>query len=256
MSETQLSVVCKNCGSEVSPYVTECPYCGARIRKRAPKLERRGDSLEAKPDRRQRRAANRKARSRSLPDLAERPVATIAIIAISAVMLLVLTAAGNNFDTYGGLIVPGVNDPWRYVTAPFVYGDVGYWFVAALAIAIFAPGLERRLGSVATGLLLVACGGLGALGAYGIENAGNNFAVISGGNGIALGALAAWFAMRRSEAVTAVDEDFDRIGVAVAALVLLFLPVFDGSANVYAGIIGGAFGGVAGLIAARSRPAG
>jgi len=29
MSETELSVICKNCGSEVSPYVTECPYCGA-----------------------------------------------------------------------------------------------------------------------------------------------------------------------------------------------------------------------------------
>ena len=47
MSETELSVICKNCGSEVSPYVTECPYCGARLRKRAPKLERRGDALEA-----------------------------------------------------------------------------------------------------------------------------------------------------------------------------------------------------------------
>ena len=51
MSETELSVICKNCGSEVSPYVTECPYCGARLRKRAPKLERRGDALEAKPRR-------------------------------------------------------------------------------------------------------------------------------------------------------------------------------------------------------------
>ena len=35
-----LFVVCKNCGSEVSSFVTECPYCGARLRKRAPKLER------------------------------------------------------------------------------------------------------------------------------------------------------------------------------------------------------------------------
>ena len=55
MSETELSVICKNCGSEVSPYVTECPYCGARLRKRAPKLERRGDALEAKLSRRARR---------------------------------------------------------------------------------------------------------------------------------------------------------------------------------------------------------
>ena len=43
MSQPDLFVVCKNCGSEVSPYVTECPYCGQRVRKRAPKLERGGE---------------------------------------------------------------------------------------------------------------------------------------------------------------------------------------------------------------------
>ena len=60
MSETELSVICKNCGSEVSPYVTECPYCGARLRKRAPKLERRGDGFEAKPSKRRRRRFRRR----------------------------------------------------------------------------------------------------------------------------------------------------------------------------------------------------
>ena len=40
--EPDLFVVCKNCGSEVSPYVTECPYCGQRVRKRAPKIDRGG----------------------------------------------------------------------------------------------------------------------------------------------------------------------------------------------------------------------
>jgi ribosomal protein L40E len=35
-----LFVICKNCGAEVSPYITECPYCGNRLRKRAPKLDR------------------------------------------------------------------------------------------------------------------------------------------------------------------------------------------------------------------------
>src|SRR5881398_1661453 len=38
----ELSVVCKSCGAEVSPYITECPYCGARVQKRAPKLDRGG----------------------------------------------------------------------------------------------------------------------------------------------------------------------------------------------------------------------
>src|SRR5579864_4708316 len=42
MSRADLFVVCKNpeCGAEVSPYITECPYCGTRLQKRAPKLDK------------------------------------------------------------------------------------------------------------------------------------------------------------------------------------------------------------------------
>src|SRR5437899_2739330 len=39
-SSADLFVICKQCGSEVSPYITECPYCGHRLRRRAPKLPR------------------------------------------------------------------------------------------------------------------------------------------------------------------------------------------------------------------------
>ena len=76
MSETELSVICKNCGSEVSPYVTECPYCGTRLRKRAPKLERRGDGLEAQAPRRRRRRVPRPGFALA----ADRPYATLAAI--------------------------------------------------------------------------------------------------------------------------------------------------------------------------------
>src|SRR6266567_9149178 len=41
-SGPDLFLVCKSCGAEVSPYITECPYCGTRIQKRAPKLDRGG----------------------------------------------------------------------------------------------------------------------------------------------------------------------------------------------------------------------
>src|SRR5919202_4013428 len=43
-SGPDLYLVCKSCGAEVSPYITECPYCGTRIQKRAPKLDRGGVS--------------------------------------------------------------------------------------------------------------------------------------------------------------------------------------------------------------------
>src|SRR5690349_3813297 len=51
MSHPDLFVVCKNCQAEVSPYITECPYCGTRLRKRAPKIER-PDAPAAKPSKR------------------------------------------------------------------------------------------------------------------------------------------------------------------------------------------------------------
>ncbi|HEX5983422.1 MAG TPA: rhomboid family intramembrane serine protease [Solirubrobacterales bacterium] len=248
MSETELSVICKNCGSEVSPYVTECPYCGTRLRKRAPKLERRGDALEAKPPRKRRRRMSRPGRA-SFGVSLERPYATIAMILASAVLLLILKATGEDLDSYGGLIVPLEGDWWRYLTAPFAYADVGYLFAVALGLAIFGTGIERRLGTLPTLFLLLACGSLGVLAAGAVANAQDDLTVIAGGNGMALGAVAAWFVLRRAEARGDVSEDYDRIGVAVAAAVLLALPLFAESADFFAGLAGGAVGAIAGTLA-------
>jgi membrane associated rhomboid family serine protease len=249
MSETELSVICKNCGSEVSPYVTECPYCGARLRKRAPKLERRGDALEAQRPRRRRRLIPFPKRA-SFAVSADRPYATIGVILASAAMILIQKAGGHSIATYGGLIVPLEGDWWRYLTAPFAYADVGYLFVVAVGLAIFATGVERRLGTPPTAVLLVACGSLGVLGAGAIASGQGDFAVIGGGNGIALGSLAAWFVLRRSEARSAIDQEYDAVGVAVAAVVLVALPIFAPTADFFAGIVGGAVGALAGLAAA------
>jgi membrane associated rhomboid family serine protease len=254
MSETELSVICKNCGSEVSPYVTECPYCGARLRKRAPKLERRGDGLEAKP---RRGPAGRLFRIKLRPRGAaasHRPYATLAAILGSAILLLVEQATGATLVTLGGLTVPLQGEWWRFFTAPFVYVDVGYLFVVAIALAIFGVAVERRLGSGPTAVLLLACGSLGMLAASGIAGAQGDVVVIAGGNGMALGAVAAWFAIRRAEAHHAIDQDYDRIGAAVAAAVLLALPIFDSTADVFAGLVGGVVGGLAGLAASVVRP--
>ncbi len=258
MSETELSVICKNCGSEVSPYVTECPYCGARLRKRAPKLERKGDQFEAqRPKRRRRRLRiprpSRSGGPRRSVSFARsdtfRPYATLTVIFGSAILLLIQKATGNSLSTYGGLIVPIGDEWWRYLTAPFAYVDVGYLFVVAVGLAIFATGVERRLGSAPTALLLLACGALGVLAAGGIAGAKGDITVIAGGNGMALGAVAAWFAIRRSESHGAIDEEYDVIGVAVAAAVLIALPLFAPTANFFACLVGGAVGGLAGLAA-------
>ena len=244
MSETELSVICKNCGSEVSPYVTECPYCGARLRKRAPKLERRGDALEAQRPRRRPRLRRRR---RSEASGARRPYATLAVILGSALLLLVQKATGDSLSTFGGLLIPVEGEWWRFLTAPFAYVDVGYLFVVAVGLAIFSVGVERRLGSGPTAVLLVACGALGMLAAGGVAGAQGEITVIGGGNGMALGAIAAWFAIRRAEAHGAIDEEYDLIGVAVAAVVLIALPLFAPTADFIACLVGGAVGGLAGL---------
>jgi membrane associated rhomboid family serine protease len=252
MSETELSVICKNCGSEVSPYVTECPYCGARLRKRAPQLERTGDGLEAKP---RRGPAGRLFRVR-IPRravAAHRPYATLGAIFGSAALLLIQQASGETAATLGGLTVPVEGEWWRFLTAPFVYAAVGYLFVVAVGLAIFATAVERRLGSIATGVLLLACGSLGMVAASAVASAQGEIVVIAGGNGMALGAVAAWFAIRRSEAHHQIDQEYDSIGVAVAAAVLLALPIFESTADVFAGLAGGAVGALAGLAAAALR---
>jgi membrane associated rhomboid family serine protease len=253
VSAPELSVVCKSCGSEVSPYVTECPYCGARLRKRAPKLELRGDGLEAKRRRRARRVRFGRGRLEALDGV--RPWATIVLIAASCAVVLTQRATDKLLQDLGAIAAPVGSDWWRYLTAPFAYLDIGYLFVIALALVIFAPGIERRLGSISTGILLVACGALGMLAADGIETATDDLLFAAGGNGVALGAIAAWFALRRAEARAAIDEEYDQIGVAVAAIAILALPLFDDAANIYAGIVGGIVGGLGGMAAARMRPA-
>jgi membrane associated rhomboid family serine protease len=271
VSSPELSVVCKSCGSEVSPYVTECPYCGARLRKRAPKLQRQGEGLET------RRGRWRRPRLGRSPLAAlgmARPYATIAVIFGAAVMSIVQRATGDALYQLGGIAAPVGSDWWRFLTAPFVYANIGFLFVVSVELVLFGPGLERRLGTVATLILFIACGALGMVAANAINPVNGAFTQqihirpdlvgnlpfpvpygISGGNGIALGALGAWFALRYSESRNAIDQDLDWIGVAVCAAVLLLLPAVVVEASVWAGLAGGLVGVAAGFAAAALRPA-
>jgi membrane associated rhomboid family serine protease len=170
--------------------------------------------------------------------------------------MLIQKASGGEIFSFGGVVTPFHDEWWRFFTAPFAYVNVGYLFVVGLGLAIFAPGVERRLGSVPTAALLLACGALGMLAASGVANAQDDFTVIAGGNGMALGAVAAWFAIRRAEARGAIAEEYDVIGLTVAAAVLIALPLFVSTADVVAGLVGGLVGGLAGLLAAAVRPSG
>ena len=255
MAETELSVVCKNCGSEVSPYVTECPYCGTRLRKRAPKLERRGDELSAQESRacrRRRKRRERKERKRrergGLSLAAERAYVTIGMILAPARAPRRRAGRRHSHGPGARRRPPGFADTWwRYLAAPFVYDNAGYLFAIGVAIALFVPGLERRLGTVPTALLLVACGSLGMLAAPGLDSAfGDGFTIAGGGNGIALGALAAWFVFRRADARADPTEELDMIPIVVVGGGAAPPAAGDDYANQWAGIAGGLVGLAAG----------
>jgi membrane associated rhomboid family serine protease len=254
----ELSVVCKSCGSEVSPYVTGCPYCGTRLRKRAPKLERVGDEVrvrEGRRDRRRRRLAERRSRLAErrvlAEDLTARPLVTIFALAVPAIAVIVVRASNLTTVDLGAIVGPVGDEWWRYLAAPFVYDDLGYLFACGLAIAIFLPPIERRVGSVATLLLVLGTGALGMLAANGLDTSfGDGVVLASGGNGIALGAVAAYAVMRDTERRADPTDEYDRIAVAVAAIVLLLLPVVEDYASVWAGLVGGLVGAACGLAAA------
>lgn len=250
-------MVCRSCGAEVSPYVTECPYCGTRIRKRAPKLERHGDELTAKESRRTRRARRRRELAveragRALAS-AERPYATLVAILAPAVLYVLVRADVVSALDAGAIAGDPGPDAWRYAAAPWVYDSAGYLFVVGVALALFASGLERRLGAPAVGILLVACGSLGMLAAGAVDDALGESLVAAGGNGVALGALGAWAVLRRAEVAGTGGDDTDWIGIATIAAVLLVLPVADDLASPVAGAVGGIVGSAAGLAASRAQ---
>jgi membrane associated rhomboid family serine protease len=235
--------------------VTECPYCGTRLRKRAPKLERRGDELTPRQSRRTRR---RMARAQRTERLGERPYAILFALLAPAILLLVRTASAElTIFNVGAIAGPVGDEWWRYLTAPFVYPDTAYLFVCAAGIAIFGFPVERRLGTVPTLIMIIACGSLGMLAADGIETAfassNNDILLAAGGNGIALGLLAAWAVMRAGEVRAAPDEDVEVIGAAVAAAVLILLPLVEDYASVFAGLAGGVVGALCGLVADFAR---
>ena len=262
MNAPELSVVCRECGEEVSPYVTECPYCGARLRKRAPKLERHGDELQPHESRRARKRRERAERRSRIADRraalgeGDRPYGVIVGILAPAILVIVQRAADLPVTDLGAIVGPVGDEWWRYLAAPFVYPDVPYLFVCALGIAIFGSAVERRLGTVATLVLMVACGGLGMLAADGIETAlagEGNILLAAGGNGVALGMLATWAVLKASELRANPDEEVEVIGAAVCAAVLIMLPLVEDFANIFAGLAGALVGALCGYAASLTR---
>jgi membrane associated rhomboid family serine protease len=245
-SGPDLFVVCKSCGSEVSPYITECPYCGTRLRKRAPKLERGGVPKAEKAKRTRPRLG--RLRPGEIPGIRgdRRPYVTIVLVL--AAVIVTLGARAGVWDV-SRLILGGPLDGeyWRTVTTLFVYTKTGYEVAALGAIFLFGWLLERRHGSWAP-LLVFFAGGLAGTWLVVALDPG---ALALGGNGPALALLAAWtvrdvLGRRRGR-----EDDADLLGVLAIATLLVLLPVAAAEAHPLAGLGGGLVGLALGVLLAR-----
>lgn len=253
-------MVCKQCGSEVSPYITECPYCGHRLRRRAPDLPRGKDAASA--GRRSRRLhlphfgkarrssdgsvlapprARRAGRGTSLR-IDSRPYATIALVALGCVGWVLLHGG---YVDIGKLMIIGPldGDWWKLLSTQFVYLNGLYAFVTLLAVAIFGWLLERRRGPAVALVVFLGAGVTGAL----VASAVYAEPLVSGGNGAALGLLAAWAVPDLIDARAGNYYEGDLLGVAAIAALLLAMPYARPEASWPAGVTGAVVGLVLGF---------
>lgn len=243
-SGADLFVVCKTCGSEVSPYITECPYCGSRLRKRAPKLDKEGQPRERRGRRRTPKPALSPLKPGEMPGirLEQRPWATLSLIAASLGLSL---AVQTTWVSQPDLAVAGPVDGewWRLVTASFVNVNTGYTLVALLSVGLFGWLLERRHGHWAPVLVFLAAGAAG----MGLTVALEDFPLAAGGNAGALGLLCAWAVPDLLARRRGAETDSDLLGVVVIAAVLALIPYAAPAASWLAGLGGVLAGLVLGL---------
>ena len=246
-SGPDLYLVCKSCGAEVSPYITECPYCGTRIQKRAPKLDRGG--VPKAPKRARSRPQLPRLRPGEIPGIRadHRPWAVWLLVLASVVITIGIKSRLLSLADFG--YSGGLADPWRSLTTLFAYEATGYELVAVGTIALFGWLLERRHGWWAPLLVFLLAGAGGAYVA--IEVAGEGLAL--GANGAALGMLAAWTMRDVLGRRKGFEDDSDLLGVLAIAAVLVLLPLATDDASGVAGVVGGVIGILLGLLLARLR---
>jgi membrane associated rhomboid family serine protease len=244
-----LFVICKSCGSEVSPYITECPYCGNRLRKRAPKLDRDQRPAPAK-QRRQAPPLLSRLRPGEMPGIRadHRPYATIALVVAGLVgCLLWRTNLGDHTSDLIVIGKPGAQW-WKVFTSAFIYDNTGYAFLSLGAIGLFGWLLERRHGPLVPIGLFV----LGGVGGVAATAAIDSFPFVLGASGGALALICAWAVPDLIEVSAGAEVEGDLIGAAVIAVAVALMPLADLSASWIADVVGVAAGFLVGLPLSRS----
>ena len=243
-------MVCKNCQAEVSPYITECPYCGNRLQKRAPKIDRNGQVEEKRRRRRAPKPSLPPLKRGEMPGIRAEahPYATWALLVAGFAGTLLYRAA-----TVGSLTAIrlwahyGTHLWWRLLVAPFTYINTGYAFVALATIGVFGWLLERRHGPIVV-LLIFAAGGIGGTA---VAMAVTHNTLYLGANGGALALLVAWAIPDLLDVRDGHEIEGDLIGVGVVAVVVALMPLVGALASWVADGVGVVVGGVMGLALTR-----
>jgi membrane associated rhomboid family serine protease len=248
-SGADLFVVCKQCEAEVSPYITECPYCGHRLRRRAPKLPKVGEEGSRRARRRAKPTFGRlHVRSPVGVGIQARPYATMALVLASCV-IWVLAHARPSIYLELPVLGPLHGEWWRLLTSQFTYLNGYYEFVSLAAVGLFGWLLERRHGPFAVLVVFLGAGLTGAL----LTLALQSFPVVVGGYGGALGLLAAWVVPDLQDARAGRYYEGDLLGTAAIALALLAMPLALPNISWPAGVSGGVVGLVLGYGLSRTR---
>ncbi len=285
----ELFTVCGSCGQQVSTFVTECPYCGNRLRKRAPKLDRRDGDLEAlfaqldsddeaplhsptPPPKEKKPWAARFRRTSKEPASAtatSRPVAlrrprrpatsrpaetrpwvTIAIVLVSLIGLPVTVAIGQEQVWLAGTLDGG--SAWRLLTGSVTY--VGVWHALGVltCLGVFGWLWERRLERFG-GLLVLGTFLVAGVGGLALASQVDANAVHTGAAGAASALASAWIVaeLRARRRNESIDGDLlgGAVLLAVALLVSAVTPAGAPIAAAWGLVVGVALG--LGLSAAR-----
>ena len=240
-----LFVICKSCGSEVSPYITECPYCGNRLRKRAPKIDRDGRVAEKRRRRRPPTPSLPRLRQGEIPGIRAdaRPHATIALVLAGMVgCLLWRTGVVAEADLAVNHVKPD-GHWWRVVTATFTYTNTGYAFAVLGTIALYGWLLERRHDP----FLVLALFAIAAVGGAAVTATSATLPLALGANGGALALLVAWAIPDLLSLRGGQEIEGDLLGTAVIAVVVALMPLAVPGASWISAGVGVAAGFLIGL---------
>ena len=278
-SGPDLFVVCKQCGSEVSPYITECPYCGARLRRRAPKLPRmnsRGGKLsrglgglgltrlralgrtssgQARPRPTTRTSSTHAAgflRRRSHAR-GEPPYATIALVAagcagwvlvrggyLGSIHLAGLGYVSGQYVSFFKIAIGGPLHGQWWKLLTSPFAYVNGWYAF---VALLACALFGWLLERRHGPLLVPVVFFGGAvtGAL-VALASYSEPIVSGANAAALALIGAWSVPDLQAARRGDYYEGDLLGAGAIAALLLLLPYARPEASWLAGVVGGLVG--------------